>query len=49
MRQSRQQSSCSAASDRRIVVVVRCPNGAPRRFGLWRAARDRMAAPAARN
>jgi hypothetical protein len=31
------------------AAVVCCPHLDPRRLGLWRAARDRMAAAAAKN
>lgn len=46
---SAQQLWSSAARDLIVGVVVGCSKNAQRQLGLWRAARNRMAAPAARN
>lgn len=49
MRYNAQQPESSVARDHVAVAVVGCSKNALRRLGLWRAARNRMAAPAASN
>ncbi|HEY0605135.1 MAG TPA: hypothetical protein VGD58_19605 [Herpetosiphonaceae bacterium] len=44
-----QQLQSSAARSHIAGAVVGCSKNALRRLGLWRAARNRMAAPAASN
>lgn len=44
-----QQPGASAARDHVAGALARCSKNVLRRLGLWRAARNRMAAPAASN